>query len=307
MMSQRILLCSFILLLPGLSFISCAKESPSSPEEVEIPRGYDSSFDYLSVLKSSPEYGYESTEGYPTFTYQDSADQKLVALRETYDLKKVAGEGDEISKIFNLLKWVHDAVRHDGQALSPDPENALNILQYCRDTGKGVNCVMLAIVLNEVYLSMGFKSRYVNGHFKANIFNEWHAFNTVYSTTLGKWLFVDPTFNAYFTDENGNVLGIREIREHFMQDKSIILNDGADYNGRSLHEMDDLDYLHYLTKNFYRFSCPVRSEFGHGYFHFSSESIRTFINLNPKDDERGAVSGAINYFTSNPDYFWAKL
>jgi hypothetical protein len=303
---QRILLWVFITLLLGLCLLSCSKESPSSPEEVEIPHGYDSSFDYLSVLKSSPEYGYESTEGYPAFTYQDSTAQNLVALRETHDLKKAAGDGDEMSKILKLLQWVHTTIRHNGQALSPDPENALNILQYCQDTGNGVNCVMMAIVLNEVYLSMGFKSRYVNGHCKTRIFDEWHAFNMVYATTLGKWLFVDPTFNAYFTDGNGNVLGIREIREHLIQDQLIILNDGADYNGLSLHETDDPDYLHYLTKNFYRFSCPVRSEFGCGYFHSSSESVRTFINLNPKNDRQGAVYGAMNCFTSNPDYFWVK-
>ena len=33
--------------------------------------------------------------------------------------------------------------------------------------------------------------------------NDCHVINVVYSATLDKWVWVDPTFDAYVVDENG--------------------------------------------------------------------------------------------------------
>jgi len=63
--------------------------------ESKIPFGYDPEFDYLAVLRSSSVYAYEPTNDYPEFTYQDHADEKLVELKNRYNLDSVAGTGDE--------------------------------------------------------------------------------------------------------------------------------------------------------------------------------------------------------------------
>jgi len=292
-----------ILLVSVSLFPGC--EAIFGPEEVKIPFGYDPDFDYLSVLKSSPAYAYEATDGLPDFTYQDSTDENLRELKNTYNLENASGDGDELSKIFNLLKWVHQTIRHDGGNTGPGPENSLSILQYCQETGNGVNCVMMAIVLNEAYLAMGFQSRVVHGNAKKFIFNgDWHAYNMVYSTTLSKWLFVDPTYQAYFLDEHGNPLSIAELREHLRQGETLILNDDADYNGQ---EADRTSYLHYLTKNLYRFSCAVQSAFGNYWiFNIPDGTQRTFFHLDPKNDRQEGPGLAENHFTSNPTYYWSE-
>ena len=283
-----------------MSFLACS----SSTALEKIPFEYDPNFDYLSVLKSSPGYAYESTEGYPEFTYQDSTNENLIELKYTYHLEEEAGSGDELTKIFNLLKWVHQTIRHDGSNSGPDPENSLNILRYCQETDNGVNCVMMAIVLNEAYLSMGFKSRVVHGNSRDWVFNgDWHAFNMVYSNTLGKWLFVDPTYQAYFTDNNDNILSIAELREHLIQDQLLILNDDADYNGIPVSAND---YLHYLSKNLYRFSCSVNSAFGNYWIFHGPVTNRIYFHLDPENDRQEGLGQAENYFTSNPNYYWSK-
>lgn len=58
----------------------------------------------------------------------------------------------------------------------------------------------MAQMLNECYLAMGFKSRFITCMPKVMI-NDCHVINAVYSNTLDKWLWMDPTFNAYVTDE----------------------------------------------------------------------------------------------------------
>ena len=226
-------------------------------------------------------------------------------MKNTYNLENVAGNGNEISRILNLLSWVNETIEHDGSSTSPDPEHSLNILEYCQNTTNGVNCVMMAIVLNEVYLSMGFKSRVIQGNGKEWVFNgEWHAYNIVFSQTLDKWLFVDPTNNAYFTDDNGNMLSLCELREHLILENSVHLNDDAEYNGNSVNESG---YLHYLTKNVYRFSCAIHSAFDNsGFFYISEPLSNSFFHLDPENDRHDGINGVLNYYTSNPDFFWKK-
>jgi len=271
----------------------------------KIPFGYDPDFNYLEVLKSSPGYLYEATDGYPEFTYQEPTDTNLLQLKNLYRLDSAAGTGDELGRIFNLFNWVHNELLHDGSNATPDPENSLNILNYVKETGNGVNCVMMAIVLNEVFLSMGFKSRVIHGNCKKFIFNgDWHSYNIVYSETLDMWIFLDPMKLAFYKDEGGNYLSVAEIRDRLIKGKTLVLNPDADYNG---NPFDKNEYLNYLSKNLYRFSCSVDSKFGnYGIFHMTDETSRIYFHLDPCGEEQDGLGLATNYFTSNPDFYWAS-
>jgi hypothetical protein len=276
------------------------------PEPVKARFGYDSTFDYLSILRSSPPYAYESTDGHPEFSYQDPADGDLIALRTTHDLAGTAGEGDEASRLLNVLRWTHQSLRHDG-GRRVEPENALRILQDRAETGLGVNCVMIAIVLNEAYLALGIPSRVVHGNGRDWAFNgEWHAFNAVFSRSLDKWLFVDPTYQAYLTDDSGALLSVAEAREHLRRGAPLHLNPDADYNGQPV---DEGAYLHYLSKNLYRFSTSLRSAFGNYWvFYLPDGARRTYVHLDPSGDRQEGLGGSMtaNYFTSNPHYYWGR-
>ena len=280
--------------------ISCEKED--SPN---IPFGYDPNYNYLEVLRSSPDYAFESTEGYIAFTYQEPNDTSLIQLKNLFNLDSVAGEGNELDRIFNLFNWAHKQIRHDGNNSTPGPENSIAILQHVKETGRGVNCVMMAIVLNEVYLSIGIKSRVIQGNARKFIFNgDWHSFNIVYSETLSKWIFLDLTMKAFFTDDKGNFLSISEIRDHLIMGKELNLNPEANYNSEPV---DEDDYLNYLSKNLYRFSCSVDSRFGnYEIFHLCNPPGRIYYHLDPGGDKQDGLGLAVNFFTSNPDFFWAK-
>lgn len=110
-----------------------------------------------------------------------SDDEDLQNIKEKYDLPAVAGNGDELSQIFNLMLWVNFNVRHDGSSQNPFPPNADNIIETAEDENRGVNCRMLAIVLNDFYLYMGFKSRFITCKPFDHEFNDCHVVNAVYS------------------------------------------------------------------------------------------------------------------------------
>ena len=188
--------------------------------------------DYIGKLKKASPYNNGMAPGTLKFRYMAQNDTNLVFLRQHYNLDSVAGAGDEISKIKNLLHWVHEVVRHDGSSANPTERNTHAIIELCKKENRGVNCRMMASMLTEVYLAMGFKARFITC-MPRDFINDCHVITTVYSCTLNKWLWVDPTFDAYVTDEHGTMLSIAEVRERLRTDKELRLNDYANWNHQS--------------------------------------------------------------------------
>jgi hypothetical protein len=167
--------------------------------------------DYLAILQRASHYSSESNSQFPAFTYQSSNDSVLVALRKNFKLDSVAGYGNEVSKIINLLHWIHNTIKHDGQNESGIKNiNACDILKAATNGHIGVSCGELATTLNDCYLAMGWKSRKVYCFPKDSlkIDHDSHVINIVYSPSQEKWLWVDPTNDAYVMNENGDLLSI---------------------------------------------------------------------------------------------------
>ncbi|MEM6770081.1 MAG: transglutaminase domain-containing protein, partial [Bacteroidota bacterium] len=223
----------------------------------------------------------------------------------------IAGQGSDISQMLNLMRWVHNAVEHDGGRGIRGDRNAEAFLSSCSG-GKGtLNCRGLGIVLNEVYLSMGFPSHFVTCLPKDTLDNDCHVINTAYSEYLGKWVWLDPTQNAYVMDEKGTLLSIPEVRERLINDQPLILNPDANWNYRGT--TDKAWYLeYYMAKNLFRFSTPLNSTFN--YETTWKGKARTYVELWPKGE--GDYLPAKSFYTAdngsttttyriqNPELFW---
>jgi hypothetical protein len=115
---------------------------------------------YLIILKRASKYSNADNGQLPKFTYQSSNDSPLVALRKNFNLDSIAGFGNEVSRLINLLHWVHNTVSHDGQHESGIVNiNANEIITAATTKHIGVSCGELATTLNDCYLAMGWKSR----------------------------------------------------------------------------------------------------------------------------------------------------
>lgn len=54
--------------------------------------------------------------------------------RDYFNLDRIAGTGDDISRKKNLLYRVHDLVRHDGSSSWPDCKfNPVDLYNVCRE------------------------------------------------------------------------------------------------------------------------------------------------------------------------------
>jgi len=245
--------------------------------------------DFLYILKKADKYNLADNRQLPTFTYQPSDNQNLTDLRKAFNLDSIAGKGTDILKILNLLHWIHNLIPHDGNHENPVVKNAMSMIAECKRDDRGLNCRGLATVLNECYLSLGIKSRIVTCLPKDSlkIDNDCHVINSVYSETLKKWLWIDPTFNAYVMNENGEMLSIEEVRERIIQDKTVILNPDANWNNQN-PQTTEYYLLNYMAKNLYILECPANSEYNME----TRESGRTYsyIQLLPLD-----------YYQQSPD------
>lgn len=266
----------------------------------------------LDILKQGAEYNYVKKPIPHNFTYQAASSEELIALRTTYKLDSIAGNGSEITQIINLMHWVHDLIPHDGQHGNPDVKNAMSLIPECKKDNRGLNCRGLAIVLNECYLAMGFPSRHVTCMPKDSIFDDCHVINMVFSKQLNKWIWMDPTNDAYVQDENGQFLSIEEVRERLISGKPLVLNLDANWNHKE--QVTKEYYLeYYMAKNLYRFSCPLESTYDYETRH--KRKVVSYVELNPlngccqtptfeSEKLRKSKMTWNTYRTNCPEEFW---
>ena len=268
----------------------------------------------LEILKNAGKYDYTDNRFVQKFTYQSSENSNLQRIRQDLKLDSIAGKGSELSQIFNLLQWVHNLVRHDGSSDNPTLKNAIELIKICKVENRGVNCRMLATILNECYLSLGIKSRYITCMPKETNFDDCHLINMVYSKELEKWIWIDPTFDSYVMDEKGNLLGIQEVRERLVKGLPLVLNADANWNRENLQTKEDYLY-NYMAKSLYRLQTPLNSEYDTETWKSGKEV--TYIELLPidgieqtpqKKEQTNNSTGVkfIYYKTNNPNLFWTK-
>ncbi len=253
----------------------------------------------LSVLKKTAPYAKDDAK--VEFIYQPKESNNLCLVRDYFKLDSVAGKGDELSKIINLLHFAHDNIRHDGGNRAIAELDAIDLYNYYKTTGRGVNCRQLAISLCEMYLSMGIPARYVTCMPADSLDYECHVINTVWSSQLQKWLYIDPTMDAWVMDDNGTMLSIAEVRERLVSGQPLVLCPTANWN----HEQQQTKehYLEeYMAKNLYYFVCKKLNR-------FNPESI--YRDNDPAADVRLIPVGFVNNnwkcdTTTDPDVFWAK-
>jgi hypothetical protein len=186
------------------------------------------------------------------------------------------------------------------------------MIAQCKRDNRGLNCRGLATVLNECYLAIGIKSRFVTCMPKDSIFNDCHVINSVYLANEKKWIWIDPTNNAYVMNEKGDLLSIAEVRERLINNKPLILNPDANWNNKSTITKEYyLDY--YMAKNLYRLESPLVSE-------YDTETWKdgkkiTFVELLPLDaykqkpdktESTNKKTGTTFTYlkTNNPERFW---
>lgn len=275
-----------------------------TPEFKEILAGIREIGDYNYILKKAGGWDRGETATKPKFTFEDPTSDRLKKIAEQYDLKMVAGRGDDVSQILRLMRFVHLTANHDGSNSPNVPRNAIDLLNYAKTENRGINCRCMSITLNDVYLAAGFKSRYVTCMPKDPKDPDCHVIVSVYAPSLKKWLWMDPSFAGYFRDPEGNLLSIEEVRDRILTDKPLVPSSELNWNGT---KYTGEAYINYMTKNLYWFHVPLGSESDYE----TDSRGKSFVALMPTDFQPEKARGQVHkinsvdtIITSDPAYFW---
>jgi len=231
---------------------------------------------FAGKLKENSDFNHANVT--PVVFEYDYDHPKLAELKEKYDLETIAGPGDTQDRAIKLLDWLCSGTQHKGDYDNHVEMNALALLEYTFNQGreKGVNCFNLSIILSEMYLSVGIQARalFLMPQNPEDMDN--HVVVMVWIPEKDKWIMLDPSFNAYFSDTEGNILSPAEIRKQlaelkrFVNGKTLCLNPDAkiDYNY----------YVRYMAKDMFYFHSFVKTNFGA----FGEESTKV-CSLCPKN------------------------
>jgi hypothetical protein len=266
----------------------------------------------LERLKKGRKYDRNDLTPIPQFTYQPASDTALSRLRTTFNLDSIAGKGTDAMRFISLVHWVHNLFPHAGLLDNPEPQTAINMISVCKKENRGLNCMGLAIILNECYLSLGYKSKFVWCMSKDSIINEAHWITVVWSPEMKRWIWMDPTFDAYVMDDRGSLLGIKEVREKLIRGEAMIVNPDANWNHTRAPTLEN--YLkNYMAGELYRMRCPVHSEYDAMALSDAKplEMVELMpldaYNQKPKIDKKTRDGKTrIYYKTNNPELFWAE-
>ena len=197
----------------------------------------------------------------PAFTYASPNDSLLTRTRNYFHLDQVAGTGDDLSRIKNLLYWMHDLVRHDGSSSWPECKfNCVDLYNVCQKEKRALNCRFMAIMLCEALLAENIPARYLvcmSKDYKND--PDCHVITVAWSRQLNKWVWVDPTFCAYVTNENGVWLHPGEVRERLRNGQPLRINEDANWNHEQKQDIENYLY-NYMAKNLYLLNTTLQSK-----------------------------------------------
>ncbi len=152
-------------------------------------------------------------------------------LNEKYNLSDIATADSDFDKAVQILEWLTEHTYYSGMQMKMLNDDTLEILDYSFDKpfNRAINCRYRAIAFADCLVAVGIKAfpvAMVSSEFTGS-----HFTCLVYISEENKWCSFDPSFGCWFTDEEGELLDIFEIRELFLENKEPVVK-GYSFNGK---------------------------------------------------------------------------
>lgn len=163
-------------------------------------------------LSCGSEQGLKMPDIANFFTYLPLYD----TLRQKYALDTVAQGSTDFERAVSLMQWLTDNTWYNGAQYHLLRDNPLEILDFAfqKPFEYAINCRFKAIALSDLLQAIGIPA-YPIAMLDVNK-NGNHLAVHVYLKEKKQWILFDPSFNTYFTDENGRFFNAITLRECFL-------------------------------------------------------------------------------------------
>ncbi len=166
----------------------------------------------LSYRKALLEYPVFINEQSEKTKINFSFDSQLCTLISKYKLPLKEASLNELEHIKSLLHWISENIPHDGYTNYRSSLNACSLLDYRFGMGQGVNCLMTAIIMQELCMAFGYSAHLIQGNPADYTIMDCHWLVNIYLPSYGKWATFDPVWCGFCYDAEGTPLSFLEIR-----------------------------------------------------------------------------------------------
>jgi hypothetical protein len=216
---------------------------------------------YCGILAMNPTFKQDDAEA-RVFEIEFSAPE-LEHLKATYALETMRG-AEDFETAVNLMAWMNKHVVHGNMAPSYQSSTSTAMLDWAYDyPDRSLNCRDQSISLSECLLALGIPA-YPIWMFPYSPYDmDNHVVVHTYMAHLGKWVMIDPTWNAYVLNDQNDVLDVFEMRAAYAKYETLHLSADVIYNGEhQTNEADLYDLISYYAKNCFYFDLYPRSAYG---------------------------------------------
>ena len=252
--------------------------------------------EHVELLRTSGEYAADTNVFEMKIAQNEMRAQEI---RDYFQLDTLYPENATTwEKAVAIGKFVSSNIPHANQKKWPNHVNAIGLWEYTKEVEHAFNCRLHSILTFELLLSAGIEARYITCMPEDKDDPDCHVVNEVWLPELNKWAMVDTDMGGhYVTDKNGTPLSLKEMREHYISGKKMLMHPAFGKAQR------DNDYYAYMAKNTYWFSCWGTLSYYQEDYKVEGIDRNSYVNLIPSGyTPYGIDEGYI--VTTNAEKFW---
>ncbi len=249
----------------------------------------------FELLREFSEYSYDESESNINFEYRFDERENMLDIIEKYNLDDIVRGKNDVETSITLMNWLCDRYKHGPYIANKRTPQAL--MDDADKNGCRSNCRGLSIILAHLIRAYNIKAFHLSCLPYEDPFDECHVIVSVYCESLSKWIMLDPSFNLYIKNKNGDFIGVDEFRSALINDEKLFESDNM--SAAWIDSFDD--YREYMAKNLIRLERGIVERYGcdedGGYFVLIPEKYM-------KNEAKYFSEGWQKYFITSKKAFW---
>ncbi len=156
----------------------------------------------------------------------------------------------ENTNLYHIVFWLYNQFKSYRKVYDEfQTHNGFEIFEICK-TSYSPNCACFAIILNDILISLGHRSKAVWCLSSDPKDNECHALNHVWADDFNSWIVVDPSSRSIICNEEGTPIDLLTMRKTIYSGELVY-----PHRNKTIRQPENfiMEYNNYMRKNLFQF------------------------------------------------------